>query len=123
MKINIESPPRIYTSWKEEPLTPSTFIENRESAPEPKLIDEMLTPFLSGLNTRRRAVGVPRSVNTVSKLTVSVEKRSLTDDDVVKSSEMQDCTITETSIANMANRRYRILRNIQDYLLYLHQNP
>ena len=50
---------------------------------------DMETPFLLGLRTMSRAVGVPISVNTVSKLTVSREKVSTAEGDVVMSSSMQ----------------------------------
>ena len=87
MKMKIESPPRISTSLNSRPLCPSTFMEKLDSG-EANLIEEIFTAFLALLNTLRRAVGVPRSVNTVSKLTVSAEKLRISDGEEVKLSEM-----------------------------------
>ena len=95
--MKIESPPRISTSENSRPLTPSTFMEKAVSGSANFMLD-IFTDFLALLYTFRRAVGVPRSVNTVSKLTVSAEKDSVADGEVVKSSEIQP-TRAGTSIA------------------------
>ena len=89
MKTNTESLPRISTSLNSRPLTPSTLSEKRVSG-FLKRMELMLTPFLLRLQTIRRAVGVPRSVKTVSKFTVSREKVSNADGDVVMLSSMHD---------------------------------
>ena len=65
----------------------------------------MFTDFLARLYTFRRAVGVPRSVNTVSKLSVSVENDSMSDDDVVKSSSMHDVTIKPTKPNSVKSKK------------------
>lgn len=54
------------------------------------LIEEILIDFEARLNTLRRAVGVPSSVKTVSKLSVSVLKVSMSEGEVVKSSSIQE---------------------------------
>ena len=48
-------------------------------------------------------MGVPKSVNTVPKLKVSVEKVSVADGESVKSSFMQDEMIKPTTAAKVNN--------------------
>ena len=69
-------------------------------------MDEIFIDFLEGLKTLRRAVGVPRSVKTVSKLTVSEENVKRSEGEVVKSSEMHE----ETRPPEMTARRENIKR-------------
>lgn len=47
-------------------------------------------PFFARFATTRRAVGVPKSVKTVSKLTVSLEKESTSVGEELNESLMQD---------------------------------
>ena len=96
MNTNIESRPRISTSWNSLPLTPSTLSVKRVSG-SLKRIELMLMPFLAGFFTMSRAVGVPRSVNTVSKFTVSREKASTSADEVVIPSSIHDTAIKPIS--------------------------
>ena len=89
MNTNIESSPLISTSENSLPLWPSTFTEKLDEGLR-KRMEDMVTPFLLGLRTTSRAVGVPTPVNTVSKLTVSVENDRRASGEVVKSSDMHD---------------------------------
>lgn len=68
---------------------------------------EMLTPLLLGFLTISRAVGVPRSVKTVPKLTVSVEKESFTPGDESMSSRIHDIRI-KPIMAKAVNSRERV---------------
>jgi hypothetical protein len=52
-------------------------------------------------------VGVPKSVNTVSKHTVSVEKVSTSDEEVDTASEIQATGIKPTAANNVRNKRKR----------------
>jgi len=85
---------------------PSTLREKRESGLR-KAMREMVTPFLLGFLTTRRAVGVPTPVKTVSKATVSVEKMSLSAGESVKSSLMQEVAIKPKRATNV-NKSERI---------------
>ena len=66
-----------------------------------KRIEEITIPFLARLATTRRAVGVPRSVNTVSKFTVSREKVRISDEEVLTLSLMQELTHTLIAAINV----------------------
>ena len=67
-------------------------------------MEEISTPFLLLLNTIRRAVGVPKSVNTVSKFTVSREKARIADEEVVIPSEIQDGSIKPRMVTRVKMR-------------------
>ena len=56
-------------------------------------MDEITIPLEARLDTTSLAVGVPRSVNTVSKFTVSREKVNISDEDVEIESLIHDETI------------------------------
>lgn len=70
-------------------------------------------------------MGVPISVNTVSKHKVSVEKESVSDEDVVKSSEIQEEAKIKHKEAPINKKRERNVfilvetRHIQDYYVTL----
>lgn len=85
----MESPPRISMLSNLRPLCPSTFIANRLDVSF-IVMEEILTDFDARLYTLRRAVGVPTSVKTVSKLSVSVLKVSMSEGEVVKSSSIHE---------------------------------
>lgn len=70
-------------------------------------MEDMRTPFLLRLNTFNRAVGVPRSVKTVPKLTVSVENASVADEESVKSSLIHEVDI-KPNITSGINKMYFI---------------
>ncbi len=90
--MNIESSFHISTSWKSLPLTPSTLMRKLESG-FLRRIEEMTIPFFARFATISRAVGVPRSVKTVSKLTVSREKVSMSLGDVETASLIQEMAV------------------------------
>ena len=70
-------------------------------------MEEIFTPFLFLLKTRRRAVGVVRSVNTSPKETVSVEKVSTASGDCVKSSLMHEEAESPKIMTTINNIRFR----------------
>ena len=88
------------------PLTPSTLTRNSVSGLA-KRMEETTIPLEALLATTSRAVGVFRSVNTVSKLTVSREKVSTSDGDVDMASFIHPDVIKPISAASV-KRMYRI---------------
>lgn len=75
-------------------------------------MDEITIPFFARFATTSRAVGVPRSVKTVSKFTVSRENVNTSEGDVLNESLMQEVVDSPiTVIIIVETKKKNVLMN------------